>query len=262
MQALSLEYHDVIEAGHADDSGFAGSGPASYKLTRAAFDRHLDAIGRTITQPPRQALDSLTTPAGRPLFLTFDDGGVGSIAYTADALERRGGRGHFFITAQQIGGPAFVSPAQVRQLRARGHVIGTHSYSHPLRMGGCGREEILDEWQRSTAILSDILGEAVIIGSVPGGYYRRPVAETAAQAGLKLLFTSAPTVRCWTVDGCTVAGRFTIRSWTTATTAAALAAGRLAPRAAQALVHNSLDVLRTIGGDRYTKLRQWYWARV
>jgi peptidoglycan/xylan/chitin deacetylase (PgdA/CDA1 family) len=261
MRALSLEYHDVVEGNDFDASGFAGAGPASYKLTRADFERHLDAIDRTVERPPSRAVDWLTDTSGaRPLFLTFDDGGLGASMCIAEALERRGWRGHFLVTAQRIGSPTFLSAANLRELHAAGHVIGTHSYSHPTRMGACSEEQILDEWRRSTEILADILAAPVVIGSVPGGYYKRPVAEGAAVAGLRLLFTSAPTTQCWMVDGCRVVGRYTLRRWSSPATAAALAAGRLRPRASQWLLFNSLNLARTIAGDHYTRVRERFWA--
>ena len=123
-----------------------------------------------------------------------------------------------------------------------------------------GPEQILDEWRRSAGILADILAEPVVIGSVPGGFYKRSVAEGAALAGLRLLFTSAPTTDCWMVDGCRVAGRYTLRRWSSASTAAALAAGRLRPRASQWLLYRSLNLMRTIAGDRYTRVRERFWA--
>jgi peptidoglycan/xylan/chitin deacetylase (PgdA/CDA1 family) len=260
MQALSLEYHDVVEGDDFDVSGFPGAGPASYKLTRTEFDRHLDAIAHAVRRPPSCAVEWLEDTTCDPLFLTFDDGGLAAYTCIGDALERRGWRGHFLVTAQRIGAPTFLSAAHIRELRARGHVIGTHSYSHPTLMGACAPERILDEWQRSVRVLADILGEPVVTGSVPGGYYTRSVAEAAAQAGLKLLFTSAPTTRCRTVDGCWVVGRYTLRRWTSAATAAALANHRLRPRASQWLFYNSLNLMRTMAGDHYTRLRERFWA--
>ena len=261
MHALSLEYHDVVDGSDFDVSGFPGAGPASYKLTLADFERHLDAIARTVRRPPTRAVDWLTeTSPRRPLFLTFDDGGLGASMCIAEALERRGWRGHFLVTAQRIGTPTFLSAAHIRALHQGGHVIGTHSYSHPTRMGACSPEQILDEWRRSVGILADILGEPVVVGSVPGGYYKRAVAEGAALAGLRLLFTSAPTTNCWMVDGCRVAGRYTLRRWSSASAAAALAGGALRPRASQWLLYNSLNVMRTIAGDHYTRVRERFWA--
>ena len=179
----------------------------------------------------------------------------------ADALERRGWRGHFFVTAGQVGTPTFVSGAQMRELHGRGHIIGAHSYSHPKRMGALSPAEILDEWQRSRSLLSDALGEAVTTASVPGGFYTRPVGEAAAAAGLELLFTSAPTTRVWEVDGCRVVGRYTLRQWSSPEQAAALAAGRARPRFAQWALYSGLNLARTLAGEHYTRLRQWFWAR-
>src|SRR5207244_342579 len=107
------------------------------------------------------------------------------------------------------------------------------SSSHPPRMSHCAFEEIIDEWTSSRLVLSDILGEAVEIGSVPGGYYSSKVGSAAAVAGLRTLFTSEPTVKTHAVDGCVIAGRFTIRQRTSANTAAALASAALLPRLKQ-----------------------------
>lgn len=260
MRALSLEYHDVFD-GDADVTGFPGPGPASYKLARQAFEQHLDAIARRATQPPQRVVDwRAAADARAPLFLTFDDGGVS--AWTiADALERRGWRGHFFVTAGRVGSPTFLSPDRIRELHARGHVIGSHSYSHPARMGGCSEARLRDEWSRSVDTLSGILGAPVLTASVPGGFYTRPVGETAGDAGIQYLFTSAPTTRVAVVGRCTVLGRYTLRSWSTERTAAALAAGAWKPRAAQWALYSTLTLLRHVAGDHYTRLRQLFWKR-
>ncbi len=149
----------------------------------------------------------------------------------------------------------------MRELHERGHVIGSHSFSHPKRMGGCPPDVIRDEWQRSVGILGDVLGAPVLTASVPGGFYTAPVGHAAAASGFRVLFTSAPTARTWEVDGCRVLGRYTLRRWSKPQTAAAMAAGRWMPRATQWAIFSALNLARTIGGDRYTQLRQAFWAR-
>ena len=135
MRALSLEYHDVVAGEDYDASGFPGAGPASYKMTRERFDAHLAAIAAAGCRAVR-APDWLAAPAeARPLFITFDDGGLGAYEHIADALEAHGWRGHFFVTAGRVDTPTFLSGAQMRSLRDRGHIIGAHSFSHPKRMG-------------------------------------------------------------------------------------------------------------------------------
>jgi peptidoglycan/xylan/chitin deacetylase (PgdA/CDA1 family) len=176
-------------------------------------------------------------------------------------LERHGWRGHFFITGGRIDTRTFLTKVDIRELRDRGHVIGTHSYTHPARMGACSREAILEEWRRGVGTLEDILGHPVVTGSVPGGFYTPRVGETAAQVGLKALFTSKPTTGCHQVDGCLVLGRYTLRSWSTSRSAAALAAGAPLPRASQWALYSSLNLLRAVAGEHYTRIRTVFWAR-
>src|SRR6185503_2797379 len=154
----------------------------------------------------------------------------------ADAMERRGLIGHFFVTTNYIGTRGFVTERDIRELSRRGHIVGSHSCSHPLRMGHCGWAQLLDEWSRSRSTLSDILGEDVRVASVPGGDFAPQVAEAAAKAGITRLFTSEPTRESRHAFGVTLTGRFTIQRWATAETAAALAAGAWLPCARQAMM--------------------------
>lgn len=262
MRALSLEYHDIVDGEDADATGFAGPGPASYKIPLAAFEAHLDAIRATARVQPTRATDWLTAADGtRPLFITFDDGGVSAIGCSADALERHGWRGHFFMTAGRVDTAGFLSGSQLREMVARGHVIGSHSFSHPKRMGGLPPDVIAEEWRRSVGVLQDVLGAPILTASVPGGFYTRPVGVQAAAAGIRVLFTSAPTTRAHVVDGCRVLGRYTLRRWSAAPHAAALAAGQWRPRAGQWAFYSTLDLVRRVAGDHYTTIRQLFWAR-
>lgn len=123
-------------------------------------------------------------------------------------------------------------------------------------MSACGRDELVSEWQRSQEVLSDILGEPVSVASVPGGFYSPAVAQTAVQAGFKVLFNSEPTSRAHVVDGCLVLGRYTVYRGMSAQKAASLAAGRFVPRLQQALVWNIKKVTKAVGGRLYLQLRK------
>src|SRR5260370_877528 len=81
MQALAIMYHDVVENGDFESSGFPGEGAHVYKLRREDFERHLDAIAAvTATVSTVGQLD------GRAVLLTFDDGGVSFHHPIADPL--------------------------------------------------------------------------------------------------------------------------------------------------------------------------------
>jgi peptidoglycan/xylan/chitin deacetylase (PgdA/CDA1 family) len=239
---IALMYHDVVAPGFEDASGFPGRDASSYKVTVDRFRAHLEAI--LVRRPP----------AGLPVF-TFDDGGAGA-SKAADMLEATGRRGYFFVTANYIGTRGFVGAAAIRDLDRRGHVIGSHSCSHPLRIGHCPPGQLRDEWNRSHHVISAILGRAITVASVPGGDFRPSVAEFASAAGFTDLFTSEPTTSSQKAFGLTLHGRFTIRSWTTARTAAALSAGDYLPCARQALVWKVKKLGKQLGGERYLRFRR------
>ena len=251
---LTLLYHDVVPWENADASGFPGPGAAHYKLAPDAFRLHLDAIAAAVGAPP-----SIDDCSG--WMLTFDDGGITALAPTADLLEQRGWRGWFFITTDRVGEPTFLNPDQIRELRRRGHVVGSHSCSHPPRLSHCPPEQIDREWSRSREALTKILGEPVTSASVPGGFHSPAVARSAAAAGYKILFNSEPSSAIHTVDGCKIIGRYAIVRGTSAGTAAALAEGRLLPRLKQASIWNVKKAAKFLGGDLYLRLRSRFLAK-
>lgn len=258
MRAISIMYHDVTEQGAAHTaSGFPGADAALYKLERAHFKEHLNAIAAARSDAPARVFE-LTEKADAtpPWLLTFDDGGASAYACTAEMLEELGWRGHFLVTAGYIGKPAFLSREQISELHRRGHIIGSHSTTHPARMSHCSPQEMLTEWKTSIETLSDITGQQVKVASVPGGFYSREVAEAAAQAGIEWLFTSEPVTKCAVVDGCLVLGRYTVQRHTTPERAAALACGRLTPRMRQLLFWNAKKITKSLGGEYYLKLRK------
>jgi peptidoglycan/xylan/chitin deacetylase (PgdA/CDA1 family) len=191
MQNVSLLFHDVFLSDPCE-SGFVSPGADRYKLPVAEFAAQLSgSLG--LAQ------------------LTFDDGGVSFYTIAANRLEACGLRAHCFVSTDFISQSRFLTAAQIRELDERGHVIGTHSASHPVRFNRLSHVVMLREWADSRKMLEDILGHAVTTGSVPGGYFSKAVARTAAEAGLQLLFNSEPVRTTRSIDGCTVAGRFTIR---------------------------------------------------
>lgn len=237
----ALMYHDVVSAGMEDSSGFPGRDAAVYKVTPERFEAHMAAL-------------TANAPAGADA-ITFDDGGVSALA-AADILERFGRRGHFFITVNYISAPGFLDPAALRALDRRGHVVGSHSCSHPLRMGHLSAARLLEEWTTSRAALCDILGHDVQAASVPGGDFAPAVAAAAVEAGYTRLFTSEPVRRVHETGPLAIRGRFTINRWTGAATVAALAAGRWLPCTRHALLWNAKKIGKRIGGRRYLQARQ------
>jgi peptidoglycan/xylan/chitin deacetylase (PgdA/CDA1 family) len=251
-RAIALMYHDVVPAGAPDASGFPGADAGRYKLTVEEFTAQLEAL--------RGLPVGLIEPwpeGPAPLLLTFDDGGASAYAPVADLLEERGWRGHFFVAAAYVGQPGFLTRAQVRELRRRGHLVGSHSWSHPRVMRACGAAELREEWRRSASALAEILGEAVRAASVPGGYYSAAVAEAAAEAGIRVLFHSVPVTRVRREGGCLVLGRYAVMAGMRAGQCAALAQGRRPAALREWLRWQAKQAAKGASLGLYLRVRDW-----
>src|SRR6266540_41491 len=209
----AFAYHDVAD--QPQESGFPSPGAAAYTLSRAAFRRHLAALARASLRPELVTGIDPTVP-GRHVLLTFDDGG-NSARHVGDELCRRGWLGHFFIITGRIGERTFLDAAGIRDLRRCGHVIGSHSHTHPDIFREQTMEQMVEQWRSSCDRLADLLGEPCTIASVPGGDISPLVLESAGAAGLQYLFTSEPVLAPRHVYGCWLLGRF----WPKLTTGAA-----------------------------------------
>jgi peptidoglycan/xylan/chitin deacetylase (PgdA/CDA1 family) len=260
MRARALAYHGVADQAGPRD-GFTGPGAAAYTVAPQRFREHLERIAAATAEPPA-TVDDLADRTARPdaWMLTFDDGAA-SAAHVAEQLSARSWRGHFFIATDLVGSPGFLGWDDVRALARAGHVIGSHSCSHPDRMAACSWEQLLDEWSRSAAVLGEALGRPVSTASVPGGLYSASVGRAAAAAGFTTLFTSLPRRRLGSIDGCLLIGRYAIRRDTSADEVAAAAAGRAAPWARQRAAWELRGVAKRIAGERYEGVRRALLAR-
>jgi peptidoglycan/xylan/chitin deacetylase (PgdA/CDA1 family) len=254
VRAATLLYHDVVDAGALGSSGFQGAGPDRYKLDVNAFQEHLEALDECVSSAPT-SMAEVVNGQGLPWLLTFDDGGSSALRIGELLAERRW-PAHFFITVDYIGTDGFVSEDEVRALEGMGHVIGSHSCSHPERMAHCSWAQLEEEWRRSVDVLARIVGHPVETASVPGGDYNRTVARAAAAAGIRYLFTSEPVLRARAVDGCSVFGRFSIVRDVPAERAVEFACGSRAPIWSQFTLWQAKKAVKTIGGRHYLKLRR------
>lgn len=243
MHLVSLLFHDVYLE-DPRESGFPSAAADRYKLRLPDFEAQLDGlkdIGRTFT-------------------ITVDDGGVSYYTLMADRLEARGWRAHCFVSTGMIDRPAFLSPGQIRELDARGHVIGSHSVTHPARFSACTPARMRDEWSHSRMALEDILGHEVTVASVPGGYYSTRVAETAAEAGLTVLFNSEPTTAVRDAHGLQIIGRYTIREGDPADTSARLVGPAPWARRTAWASWNAKGLVKPLLGPSYRRVADWVLA--
>jgi len=241
-----LLFHDVYAA-DPRESGFGSPAADRYKLTLSQFERELAGLASVCSRV-------------MPFGLTFDDGGESFYTCVADRLERLGWRGHCFVTTNYIDQPGFLSRRQIRELHVRGHIIGSHTASHPRFIHTRAPHVILAEWQRSIAALEDITGDRVTTASVPGGYYAFAVADAADVAGITTLFTSEP-VRCsHRVGGCRVEGRFTIRHHSAPGLSARLVSNAPWSRWGMWAQWNAKAAIKPVLGPLYARVADWLMA--
>jgi peptidoglycan/xylan/chitin deacetylase (PgdA/CDA1 family) len=229
-------------------------------MDRTSFVSHLVALSSV--PKGRRVVATQWDPAATtlPVLLTFDDGGS-SAMLIADLLEEHGWRGHFFVATDFMGTRGFCTPSELRDLHDRGHVIGSHSCSHPLRMAACDDVQLRREWSGSVKVLADVLGSAVVSASVPGGAFSSRVATFAEQAGIRTLFNSEPVQRPHRVGKCLVLGRYTLRQDSPADAALALVRSASSARRRQWIVWNAKKVAKVLGASAYLRARAWLFER-
>ena len=268
MRAISLLFHDVYLTDPAE-SGFVSEAANRYKLSIADFDAQLEHIARVRADAPVSAGPVLFSAPGSfggsqeqdpPYAITFDDGGVSYHTLIAGRLEARGWRGHCFVSTDFIGQHRFLDAAQIRDLDARGHVIGSHSASHPARFSALPFPQMVREWRDSRRRLEDLLGHPVQVASVPGGYFSAMVARAAREAGLTELFTSEPVTTIEQRDGLTVIGRFTIRFGDAPHAAMRLLAPEPWARSVAWASWNAKGLVKPLLGPTYSRVADWVCA--
>lgn len=259
-RVTALLYHDVIEGNDPDVSGLPGKNPAEYKISRNEFDRHLAAVGNALRSPvvTDPCCPDSSTP---PVMFTFDDGGISCYELIAPALEAKGWKGIFFIPTDYIDKKAFVSREQIRELHSRGHVIGSHSCSHPKKISECSQEQLQKEWCTSLEVLSDILQKPVTYASIPGGFYSNAVVDKAIENGVRFLFTSEPVQKIEHRNGCAIIGRFSVKRGDNARLPAEFAANNPLRMLRQYTYWNVKKIAKAVSGPVYPWVRNYYLAR-
>ena len=89
----------------------------------------------------------------RAAALTFDDGpDPRATPRLLDLLARRAAPAMFFVVGRRVE----AAPDLVREILARGHTVGNHSYRHDPFLMLRSRERLRDEIVRTQAVLSDL----------------------------------------------------------------------------------------------------------
>ena len=98
-----------------------------YKVEESAFEEQVKAL------------------QGKDVVFSFDEGGESFHTKASPLLEQYGFKGVFLISTKYIGTQGFLTEEQVKELAERGHVVGSHSHTHP---------EILPSYQKKKSTKS------------------------------------------------------------------------------------------------------------
>lgn len=175
----------------------------AYHVSRAQLETHLRLLTGWRRDGARQGL---------PVEITFDDGHVSNYEHALPLLQAYGCAATFFVTAGYIQtGPEFMTWEQLRELRALGHQVHSHGWSH-LSLTRCSERQLEDELRRSREALEDRLGSRVDAISAPHGRWNRRALTAAARIGYTRFYVSHPWIRPSQRDGVRLIGRLMLRN--------------------------------------------------
>jgi peptidoglycan/xylan/chitin deacetylase (PgdA/CDA1 family) len=122
------------------------------------------------------------------IVLTFDDGPVaGSTNVILDTLDRHCVKATFF----PVGEMALLGSKTLREIAARGHTIGSHTWSHPLSIHSMQLERIKAEIEKGFAAVSQAAGEPI------APFFRFPGLGDSPEAAAYL---ASRNISIWSVD--------------------------------------------------------------
>ena len=121
--------------------------------------------------------------------LTVDDGNASDHEFILPSLLNRGLTAEFFVCSDRLDQPTFLSRAQVRDLKAKGMLIGSHGAAHRAWRHLSDRELVV-EIEDSKAILEDVCESVIDSAACPFGAYDRTVLAGLKRAGYRIVYTS------------------------------------------------------------------------
>lgn len=228
-------YHDIVSTSDKS-SGFQNKNAFQYKVEETAFEEQVKAL------------------KGKDVVFTFDDGGGSFYTKAAPILEKYGRKGVFFISTKYIGTPGFLTASQVKELADRGHVIGSHSHTHPEIFTKLSRDEVRDEWRKSSEVLRGIIGDTALTLSIPNGYASKVIMDEAISCGYTDIYTSQPTTKIQQYKMHKVIGRYVVHDvMTTQDVLRIVESKRM--RQKMALKWHLLNIVKGVLGSSYDTVK-------
>lgn len=180
MAVPILVYHNIREPGvrsRVDDQYFVT--PAQFEA-QLAYLRDAGYVSASFDDLAA-AFGGGAFPA-KPVILTFDDGRDSQYEKAFPLLKKYGFTATFFVFTNAIGRPGYLTWDQLREMRAAGMAVASHSVFHPYLMKA-DDETLRREVTDSKATLEKGLGATVTTFAYPFGLYDERVTRAVRDAG-------------------------------------------------------------------------------
>ncbi|MEU9478905.1 polysaccharide deacetylase family protein [Streptomyces sp. NPDC048191] len=185
----------LLAGGTEEFTGTAAApGPQARQVLKSSAFRLQPLTGEG---PPRAAPHELkvrTEPIlrisgrGRHMMLTFDDGPNPEYTpHILDTLAKYGVRAMFFLCGECV----VENKELVARMAEEGHVVGNHTWTHPL-LTTLNRRQIRHEMKSTSDVIQEAYGERPQWFRAPYGAWNRAAFQLGAEMGMEPL--------AWTVD--------------------------------------------------------------
>ncbi|MGW4564911.1 polysaccharide deacetylase family protein [Streptomyces sp. NPDC004561] len=170
------------------------AGPQARQVLKSSAFRLQPLTGYGPPQAAPRKLKVRTEPIlqisgrGRHMMLTFDDGPNPEYTpHILDTLAKYDVRAMFFVCGECVD----VNRGLVARMADDGHVVGNHTWTHPL-LTTLNRKEIRSEMVRTSDIIEETYGERPQWFRAPYGAWNRTTFQLGAEMGMEPM--------AWTVD--------------------------------------------------------------
>ncbi|MFC1646261.1 polysaccharide deacetylase family protein [Candidatus Omnitrophota bacterium] len=185
MRLIIFNYHAVLGNGRKSRDFYQISSQQFYQQ----MDHIKDSGFKVVNLKQINNFTNGKRNSNSQVALTFDDGDVSSYEIVEPILRQNAWKAYFFITAGRIGKNGTMNWEQIKSLRDKKHIIGSHGMTHRILTQLTDREVEL-ELKDSKKILEDNLGIPVRCLSIPRGFHNEKIIQKAKDLGYEAIFTS------------------------------------------------------------------------
>jgi peptidoglycan/xylan/chitin deacetylase (PgdA/CDA1 family) len=165
---ITLTYHSINECPVQEP------GAGLYCVSRGAFRAQMEYVSNFMRER---------------VIITFDDGDITNYTQAMPVLSEFGLTAYFFLIVSRVGADGYMNWDQVRELKDKGMIIGSHGMTHRI-LDKLSAADLDNEIRQSKQILEKELVCEIKAFSVPRGFCSEAIIGKAKSAGYQEIFTS------------------------------------------------------------------------